>query len=219
MYSYVYGHPLTEKDNSPCSSGVPLPPPALLPESYKPASRETTADRDGLVSTTDRRLKGSVYLMMIDEQSQQSSFPAAYVHGEESLLEAAIRALHEHIGVASGSGKKNQRKGVMDGDGIKGINNLPIDLYYPSQAPLGVQLKPYASDVGSDHRTSEQEPSDDGIFGTKTFFMKVQYDDGMLTKKDVAAHDFAWLDRTEVVDRLRAQGMGDDDEKFYRYLL
>jgi hypothetical protein len=135
-------------------------------------------------------------------------FPTAYVQDEESLMDAAIRALHEHIGGTGGSGKRNEPS-----------RKLPLDLYYPSQAPLGVQLKPYFAGDGDDLRTSPGDSSEEEFYGTKTFFVKAQYDDGMLTKKDIGEHDFAWLDRTEIVDRLRAQGMGDDDTKFYQHLL
>ena len=102
----------------------------------------------------------------------------------ETLLEAAIRGVKEHT---PGGGKK------------KG----PLDLYYPSQAPIGVQL-----DVHDD----DQQKST-GSYGIKTFFMKVQYDDGVLKGGDIS-----WLDRSEIVERFTAEAKN-DEAKFFRYLL
>jgi len=70
-----------------------------------------------------------------------------------------------------------------------------LDVYCPSHAPIGVQLS--------------VEDADDTYFGTKTFFVKVQHDDG-----DVGGKNFSWLDRDEVVEQVH-----DDDANFYRYLL
>jgi hypothetical protein len=167
---------------------------ALLPENYKPAPRETKADLEGTVATLDRRLKDRVYLMIGD------SFPTTDVSMEgsdnedgESLLEAALRGLQEQA-------SKGEKKKKNKDDG----SNLPLDLYCPSQAPLAVKLNPYES----------HEQKSTGFYGTKTFFVKVQYDDGVLGK-DI---DFAWLDRSEIVERIQAIS-GDDEAKFYRYML
>lgn len=179
-------------------------------------------------------------MLMIDDEQQhrttqlQPFFPTTFVRDHESLVEAAIRALQEHIGtkgIGSGSGaatgrKSNGEKTAGDGDKVPPI--LPLDLYYPSQAPLGVHLQPYVDDRNKndhddddvDDKSQQVSSSEEGYFGTKTFFIKVQYDDGMLTKKDIGGgRDFAWLDRAEVVDHFRAGGMADNDAKFYQYLL
>lgn len=137
----------------------------------------------------DRRLKDRVYLMIGD------SFPTTEVklstnEGEkydsdcETLLEAAIRGLKEH------TSRKKKGKG-------------PLDLYCASQAPIGVQLDVY----------DEEQQKSTGAFGTKTFFMKVQYDSGTLNGDDIA-----WLDRSEIVERLQSDSK-DDEAKFFRYLL
>ncbi|KAL3902582.1 MAG: hypothetical protein SGILL_010778, partial [Bacillariaceae sp.] len=161
----------------------------LLPENFKPAPRETKADADGTLDTLDRRLKDRVYLMVGE------SFPTTEVavDGEESLLEAALRGLGDQIS-AKGSKKKTDDTS----------SNLPLDLYCPSQAPLAVKLDVYEAD--------EQKAS--GLFGTKTFFVKVQYDDGTI-KGNV---DYAWLDRAEIVDRMQGAA-GEEEAKFYRYML
>lgn len=157
---------------------------ALLPENFKPAPRETKADEDGAINTLDRRLKDRVYLMIGD------SFPTTEIklsangddkYGDEceTLLEAAIRGLKEHT-----SKKKDK---------------LPFDLYCPSQAPLGVRLDVY----------DEEEQKSTGLYGSKTFFMKVQHDGGALNGDDIA-----WLDRSEVAERSKG-----DEATFFRYLL
>jgi hypothetical protein len=124
------------------------------------------------------------------------SFPTTVVNTEgdegESLLDAAIRGLKEQVT----KGEHKKKKTTED--------KLPLDLYCPSQAPWAVKLDVYD--------TEEQQSS--GYFGTKTFFVKVQYDDGVLRK----GIDFAWLDRSEIVERIQAAS-GDDDAKFYRYML
>lgn len=155
--------------------------------------RETAADLDGSVDTLDRKLKERVYLMVEDK------FPTTELLTEdgdsiESLLEAALRGLDENL---SGKGRKQKKSGAAE--------SLPLDLYCPSQAPLAVKLDVFDAD--------KQKTT--GLFGTKTFFVKVQYDDGKIKKNQV---DFAWLNRTEIVDRIQ-ETFGDNDAKFYKYML
>jgi hypothetical protein len=174
---------------------------ALLPENYKPAPRETKADLDGTVNTLDRKLKGRVYLMIGD------SFPTTEVapegsDDEESLLEAALRGLGEHISTTGKKSKQTKGEGKDSGDSQ---NKLPLDLYCPSQAPLAVKLDTF----DPDQQTST------GFFGIKTFFVKVQYDDGKISNKNI---DFAWLDRSEIVERVKAS-FGEEEAKFYQYIL
>lgn len=150
----------------------------------------------------ERRLKDRVYLLVED------SFPTTEIvnkdSSEESLLEAALRGLGEHI--SPETAKRSDKKG--GGDSSKSDNSsLPLDLYCPSNAPVAVKLEPYEA---------EQQQST-GLFGTKTFFVKVQYDDGKIgdSKNTI---DFAWLDRSEIVDRMEAT-VGAEDAKFYQYML
>lgn len=165
---------------------------ALLPENFKPAPRETKADEDGTVNTLDRRLKDRVYLMVgnsfpTTEVKLSTNEDDEYDDACETLLEAALRGLKEQT--SSDAGKKK--------------GELPLDLYCASKAPLGVRLDVY---------DGEKQKST-GSYGTKTFFMKVQYDDGSLKGDDIA-----WLDRSEIVDRFQSTSK-DDEAKFYRYLL
>ncbi len=163
---------------------------ALLPDNFKPAPRETKADEEGIVNTLDRKLKNRVYLMI------DGSFPTTDIkvasndddkHGAdcESLLDAAVRGVDE-------STSRGKKKG-------KG----PLNLYCASQAPIGVQLDVY----------DEDQQKSTGSYGTKTFFVKVQYDDGMLKGDNIA-----WLDRSEIVEKLQSDSK-DDEAKFFRYLL
>mmetsp|Transcript_30047 Transcript_30047/g.49644 ORF Transcript_30047/g.49644 Transcript_30047/m.49644 type:complete len:297 (-) Transcript_30047:10-900(-) len=57
----------------------------------------------------------------------------------------------------------------------------------------------------------------DGFYGTKTFFMKLQYFQGKPNQVEQVA-DYGWLDRSELAERAEA-GEGPNAAKFVRYLL
>jgi tRNA A58 N-methylase Trm61 len=79
-----------------------------------------------------------------------------------------------------------------------------LEFYCPSNAPVAV------------HMTKAEEGS--SFFGTKTFFLRLQYDDGTIQAKDLKKKQTAWLDRSEIIDLF--EGLSDGtDAKFYRYLL
>jgi hypothetical protein len=130
-----------------------------------------------------------------------NSFPTTEVatnggDTEESLLETALRGLGEQISTKNGQSKKGEGSNT---------SKLPLDLYCPSNAPIAVRMEPYDAD----------QQKSTGFYGIKTFFVKVQYDDGKITNKDV---EFAWLDRSEVVDRMEGT-LGQEEAKFYKYML
>lgn len=140
----------------------------------------------------DRQLKDRLYLLV------DGSFPTTelklsaiedekYSNNSETLLEAALRGLKENT--SEYSGKKN--------------SELSLELYCPSQAPIGVQLEVH----------NEDKQKSTGFYGYKTFFMKVQYDDGMLHGNNIA-----WLARLEIVERFQSESR-DDKSNFFRYLL
>lgn len=184
---------------------------AMLPENYKPAPRETAADADGSVDTLDRRLKDRVYLMFQSDSDGTSSlyFPTTVVKDDESLLEAAQRALQEQMATAK-KGGKSKGDDAATTTATTG-KPFPLDLYCPSNMPLGVQLEA--------QNNEETLSSSSDVFGTKTFFIKVQYDDGKLTQKDVGGDKaICWLDRAEIVERMEA-ALGEEEGKFYQYLL
>jgi ADP-ribose pyrophosphatase YjhB (NUDIX family) len=82
-----------------------------------------------------------------------------------------------------------------------------IDLYCASNAPVAVNLDVYP-----------EEKRTDGYYGVKTFFMRVQHDEGNISTKDMKVNDYAWLDRSEIVDRIQEE-QGSSTSKWYRYML
>ena len=86
---------------------------------------------------------------------------------------------------------------------VKENGGQRLELYSPSGAPVAVHL-------------TKGEPGEP-YFGTKTFFLRLQYDDGTVQVKDKNKQQFAWLDRTEILQL--HQQKDDDQAKFYRYLL
>jgi large subunit ribosomal protein L46 len=55
-------------------------------------------------------------------------------------------------------------------------------------------------------------------YGTKTFFMKLQYDEGAVSQQSMKVDDYAWLDRGEITEQMREE-QGDYMAKFYHYLM
>jgi large subunit ribosomal protein L46 len=82
-----------------------------------------------------------------------------------------------------------------------------MDIYYVSTCPLAVDMS----------ILTEEERAKVGVYGTKTFFMKVQHDefDASLGKE---YEDYAWLTRGEITDRMKEQD-GDHASRFYHYVL
>ena len=160
---------------------------AQLP--FTPAPRETEHDASGNVRTTNRKLKTNIFLT-VQEQNNTGlwQFPTVDVNDNETLLDAAKRAVPEQVGT-------------------------DIEFWCPSNCPWSVHLTPY----------TEEEQKQQNWYGSKTFFMKVQYDEGDVVldtkqSKTSVVHDFAWLDRQEMVDRVKEQ-QGEHMSKFYYYML
>jgi large subunit ribosomal protein L46 len=146
---------------------------AELPLNFRPAPRETEADKSGKVDTLDRKLKDRVFFLL-EENNDTWDFPTTVLEDGESLLEAAQRTIKEQVG-------------------------KDLDFYCPSNAPSAVQLF---------------ENEDGESFGTKTFYMHIQHDEGDISKR--IKH--GWLDRDEIVDRMQ-QAHGEENSKFFQYLL
>jgi large subunit ribosomal protein L46 len=93
------------------------------------------------------------------------------------------------------------KRAVVDTVGEK------MDIYYVSNCPLAVDMIVL----------TEEERAKVGVYGTKTFFMKVQHDefDATLGKE---YEDYAWLTRGEITDRMKEQD-GDHASRFYHYML
>ena len=159
----------------------------LLPKGYTPAPRETEADATGNVRTTDRKLKTSVYLTVLENDSNNNKplwqMPTVDLEDGETLLEAVQRAVPTKVGPE-------------------------VEFWCPSNAPWAVDMFAYPPE--------EQQKS--GYYGIKKFFVKIQYDEGSVSEKGMSVQDFAWLDRDEIIERVR-NDQGDHMSKFYRYML
>jgi len=110
-----------------------LPTEKYLPRGYTPAPRETEADANGDVRTLDRRLKTWVYLTVKDSAPNDSSgakwqFPTVEVKDDETLLEAAKRAIVEKVG-----------------------SKDAMEIYYPSGAPMAVDMKVFSQEERAKH--------------------------------------------------------------------
>ena len=73
-----------------------------LPEGLRPAPRETEADRTGYIHTLERALKQRVYLTVKVPSSSESEqfwdFPSSVLKEDETLLDAAKRAIVDAAG-------------------------------------------------------------------------------------------------------------------------
>jgi hypothetical protein len=81
-----------------------------------------------------------------------------------------------------------------------------LEFWCPSNCPMYVDVQAFPED-------QRQE-----AYGIKTFFMRVNHNKGDVSKNSMTVNDFAWLDRGEIVDKMREQ-QGEDVSKFYYYML
>ncbi len=92
----------------------------------------------------------------------------------------------------------------------KSVAGNDLILLCISNCPMGVDCKEY----------SEEEKAANGskVFGEKTFYMRVQYDDGSVNENKMKKmDDWGWLTREEMVENILNKG--DEASKFYKYLL
>jgi len=82
----------------------------------------------------------------------------------------------------------------------RAVADVNLELYCPSHAPMAVSM-----DLLED---------DDAFFGTKTFYYRLQYDNGTVAKSS----EHAWLDRQEIVENVQ-EHKGNGPSTFYHYLL
>mmetsp|Transcript_15592 Transcript_15592/g.18120 ORF Transcript_15592/g.18120 Transcript_15592/m.18120 type:complete len:348 (+) Transcript_15592:189-1232(+) len=158
---------------------------ALLPEGYTPAPRETLADSAGDIQTLERRLKTRVYLSIRPDDATGWTLPNAVLNENETLLEAAKRAVTDVVG-----------------------DNLKILCL--SNCPMTVDMIPYSS---------EERNKESDFFGEKIFFMRIQYEDGDVSKEMMGKmDDWGWLERSEMSDKVKAE-KGEDAGFFYKYML
>lgn len=83
-----------------------------------------------------------------------------------------------------------------------------IDYWCPSYAPWSVDLQAFPA----------EKQKESGLYGVKTFFVKVQLDEVMGELSTSKIQDFAWLDREEIVERIQGE-QGDKTSQFYHYML
>jgi large subunit ribosomal protein L46 len=81
-----------------------------------------------------------------------------------------------------------------------------MELYCPSNCPMGVDMIVH----------SDEDQKKHGTFGTKTFFLRVQHDEGDVSEE--SGRDYGWLDRDEMTERVK-ETEGEYASKFYHYLL
>lgn len=113
-----------EKENSSSlvtSSWVNATKTAGLP--FTPAPRETEADATGNIKTRDRQLKTRVYLALKtaaegNQSGPRWTFPSAIVRSDETMLDAAQRAVSDAVG-------------------------SDLALWCPGNAPMTVNLRVY----------------------------------------------------------------------------
>ena len=150
--------------------------------------------------TLDRRLKTRVFLTIQDTVSTPS--------GDKEMWRLPT------VQLRGGGGEKEQQEETLLEGAKRAIREKVGDvlqIYYPSNCPMAVETRVF--------NKVERKFHGDTYFGIKTFFMVVQYDDGKVTMDDLLnASDFAWLEKSEIVDRIR-QEQGDRPSKLYQYLL
>mmetsp|Transcript_17523 Transcript_17523/g.26514 ORF Transcript_17523/g.26514 Transcript_17523/m.26514 type:complete len:347 (-) Transcript_17523:120-1160(-) len=84
-----------------------------------------------------------------------------------------------------------------------------LELFCPSNCPMGVSAVEYTEE--------ERKANGDSFFGEKTFYMRIQYDDGDVEESSAGKmNDWGWLTRDEMVDKVSGN---DDAATFYKYML
>ena len=159
-----------------------------MPRGYTPAPRETEADASGEVRTLDRRLKTWVYLTVKDSPGD----------GEPERWQLPTVAVNDEESLLDAS-----KRALVEKVGSK------MDIYYPSGCPMAVDLQVFSKAERAKHGNK---------YGIKTFFMVVQYDEGTVSADDITVDDFAWLERSELVDRVKDE-QGEQQSKLYEYLI
>ena len=83
-------------------------------------------------------------------------------------------------------------------------------VYVISGCPWSVDVQAYP----------EEEQQALGVYGRKTFFMLIYHDDGEVDLSELQEQDYAWLTRSEMMERINKQHEGDErTSKLYHYML
>lgn len=166
----------------------------LFPKGYiHPPSRVTEADRNGNTKTVDRKLSDWLFWLVRDAKSSQWHFPTVSLLDGETLVDAGRRALDERLGHSSSS---------------SGLTNNHVRYWCESNAPWAVDMMPFP------------DGERDQYYGTKKFFLKFYHYSGNIQDPiPPSLQDFAWLNREEIIARLKDDGAEDQKLKLYHYML
>lgn len=178
----------------------------MLPDHFKPALRTTDDDISGNIHTTNRKLKTNVYLMTQNTNNNIWEFPTVSLQ-DNGDNETLLDA------------SKRTMKEYFN-------NNDNLEYWCPSNCPVSVHMDAFSEN------DKELYPN---YYGTKTFYMKLQYDDGQVdnnTCNKILMNDYGWFDKEECLERIQQnqQQVNDDKQKdeisqkdctlsFYKYLL
>jgi len=171
---------------------------ALLP--FTPAPRETEADASGDVRTTNRKLTTFLYLTV--QQQQQGA-------GENANANATDRWQFPTVDLKMDEDEtcwEAAKRCVAERVGPS------VQIWAPSGCPWSVNVQPYAP----------EQQKETGLYGCKTFFILMNHEDGEVDPDTIPdatiVKDYAWLDRSEMVERIREQD-GETMSKLYHYML
>ncbi len=106
----------------------------------------------------------------------------------------------------------NENETFLDGAkrATKSVAGEDLILRCLSNCPMVVDVVEYSD---------EEKNKNSGIFGEKTFYMRVQYEDGDVEASRIGnMDDWGWLARDEMVEKVSAD-KGDDAALFYKYML
>jgi len=175
----------------------------MLPEGYTPLPRETSADHSGFLQTLDRKLKTRVYLSIRpndNNNNNNNNIGNGWMFPTAELRNASSSKGEETIVECA-------KRAVVDMCGDE------MEVIYISNCPMGVVMQ-------TNEELGIEEDSEDGYFGTKTWFMRVQYSSGDLDEKRLGGMvgDWAWLDKDEMAGRVKEE-KGDVIGSFYHYML
>lgn len=92
---------------------------------------------------------------------------------------------------------------------IEGKVGSGMDIYYPSGCPMAVDMKVF---------TKDERAKNGNTYGVKTFFMVIQHDEHPVSADGITVKDYAWLEKSEVVGRVKEE-QDEEQSKLYEYLL
>lgn len=160
-----------------------------MPEDFQPAPRITEADKNNIIQTLERKLSDRLYLALRANDDIGWSLPMTELNIENND-ETFVDGVRRFI-------KSNKM--------LEDLNILCL-----SNCPMAVDVVKY--DEGDEKNESSK------FFGEKIFYMRVQYDSGDIGNVDKSLDDWGWLERSEMIERVKSE-KGDDASKFYHYML